>query len=404
MEQAFDRLRSGDRRGFIEALDKGLAGVSPDMESLSAAETLIRNPAVAEMYYLYNHREYAALLEKADSHRDEPLVASMATAALLDLGDYKGLGGWLEHIDGSLEAVLKYNTAMVLSRGARSGPRPRVHALMLVHEREEHVADAIRAVAGGDCENMALYVADNASSDGGYRAAEKALAEVEGRLETHLERLPTNVGRPAGHNWLIEKHGHSEADYIAIVDDDLTRLPPDWAPRLMDAAVLYPRTAAVGLKAVDPGLPRRVQGSGMRLAAFEEGRVVYTSGAGILDYGQYDYLDRVDHVIGCVNLYDRRALEDVGLFDIRFSPCQFVDVEHHLRARLKGYEIVYHGMLEAGHLRAMGAESLESRQRLSNSKGNLIKLTIKHDPEEVTEFMRRERERYKNWVEKLLEG
>jgi GT2 family glycosyltransferase len=399
---AFHKLRAADREGFLQALSEGISGVAADGDSLNVAEALIRSPAAAEAYYHYTHREWDRLLAVAEANRAAPLMASMATAAMLELGDSAGLGDWLEHLPDSLEAVLKYNSALHLAETRIPDPAPRVHALMLVHNRERDVGRAVRAVGCTDYPEMALYVADNGSSDGSYEAAGKALAELEGRIETSLERLPTNIGRPAGHNWLIEKHGHVEADYIAIVDDDLTFLRPDWLARLVAAHRATPDAATAGCKVIDPDLPRAMQGSAMRLQLFEEGRVVYSSQVGALDYGQFDYLDRVDHVIGCLNLYDRRALEDVGLFDLRFSPCQFVDVEHHLRARLKGYEVIYHGLVEAGHKRAMGEESLEGRDRLSNSKGNLVKLTIKHDPEEVRRFMVRERERYRAWIKSIL--
>jgi GT2 family glycosyltransferase len=84
----------------------------------------------------------------------------------------------------------------------------------------------------------------------------------------------------------------------------------------------------------------------------------------------------VDHVIGCLNLYRKDALLGAaGLFDIRLSPCQMVDVEHHLRARRRGYDVLYHGLIEVEHHKSMGKGLLEDRYLFSNSMGNVVKLT-----------------------------
>jgi len=124
-----------------------------------------------------------------------------------------------------------------------------------------------------------------------------------------------------------------------------------------------------------------------------------TNSDDLVDYGQFDYIDRVDHVIGCLHIYRRDVLlDDVGVFDIRFSPCQFVDIEHHLRTRLKGYSVIFNGLIEFRHLRGMGQEAAADKALGGNSYGNRIKILYKYDHAQVMTFLRAEAERYRDWL------
>ena len=119
------------------------------------------------------------------------------------------------------------------------------------------------------------------------------------------------------------------------------------------------------------------------------------------DYGQFDYIDIVDHVIGCLHIYDRKILlEDVGLFDIRYSPCQFVDIDHHLRVRLAGYNIVYNGFISFRHLRAMGKAKGDDALQ-GNSFGNIYKLLQKHKHVPVMDVLAGRRAERLKWLKEM---
>jgi GT2 family glycosyltransferase len=156
---------------------------------------------------------------------------------------------------------------------------------------------------------------------------------------------------------------------------------------MVNTARLFPRVAAVGGKAVNPGRPRVIHGGVRNLERFEPTAFRMSNDAPELDFGQYDYVDRVDHVIGCLHIYDRKVLDDAGVFDIRFSPCQLVDIEHHLRLKLAGYEIVYNGLITFEHLRAMGRKAGKERALIGNSLGNIVKLLHLYDAERVQRYL-----------------
>lgn len=307
----------------------------------------------------------------------DPEAFSAVSAALLRLGRLDDAEQYIASGPQSLEQRRKLATVDILRRLGEAQKRtPRVHAVMLAHNREHMVGRALELLAETDYPDLAVFVVDNGSTDKTAEAAQHALAKFPPHIPCEFVSLPINIGRPAGHNWLIKAFDHSEAEYIAIVDDDIVDMPRDWLGRLAALMELYPKAAVAGVKAVDPGLPRVIQGAGMDLLAFAPGRLALDKIENEADCGRQDYIGPVDHVIGCLNLYRKAALlGGAGLFDIRLSPCQMVDVEHHLRARRRGYTVLYHGLVEVEHHKSMGKGLLEDRYLFSNSMGNVVKLT-----------------------------
>lgn len=284
---------------------------------------------------------------------------------------------------------------------ARASGEPRVHVLLLAYNRADVLPRALEQLAATDYGNYAVFMADNGSEDGCGDVLERMAGVFPQGVEVHVERLPTNIGRPAGHNWLLTNHGHSQAEFIAIADDDLVRIPRDWLTAMVETALEHPAAAVVGGKALTPGDPPMIHG-GPRHLEFWDGKSFRLSNTGEFeDKGQFDHVEKVDHVIGCLHLYRKKFLDRIGLFDIRFSPCQLVDIEHHLRARLMGYEIVYNGRVAFEHDRGMGHEAASERATFGNSLGNAIKLLHKYDARQVRDFLLREQKRRRD---QALEG
>lgn len=329
-----------------------------------------RNPA-AELLAEGRYRELA------QRHAGDPAAFSEVSAALLRMGGLEQARSYLRDAPHGLEQRRKIATVDLLARiREQEGRTPRVHVIMLAHNRENFVAGALRGVAAADYPDMAVFVADNGSADATAREAEKALAAFSPGIGTHFTRLPTNIGRPAGHNWLLTAYDHSQAEYIAIVDDDLVEMPTDWLGRMTAFMDMFPDAAVAGVKALDPGPYGAIQGAGMDLVDFAPGRIALNKVENESDDGRHDYMGETDHVIGCLNLYRTEALfGGLGLFDIRFSPCQMVDLEHHLRARRKGWKVLYNGLVAVRHHREMGKKLFDDRFMFSNSMGNVVKLT-----------------------------
>jgi GT2 family glycosyltransferase len=84
--------------------------------------------------------------------------------------------------------------------------------------------------------------------------------------------------------------------------------------------------------------------------------------------------------MGCANLYRRSAMDEVGLFDIQFSPTQFDDVDHHLRMRMKRWQVLFDGHVEVRHHRSSGgaanANHIANRYKLERKYSAVDAATI----------------------------
>jgi len=405
LQLPFHYLEKGNQEKYRTHLDRALAELDargPDALPAGEAGTLefLRDPATAAGFFLYNHGRLDELAQLAAATPGNAVLASMGTAALLRLGRHDQLQGLAPGLANPAESLLKLKTAIALLSMPRVlSPEPRVHVLLLCHNRRDYVGEALRQLARTAYANYALYIADNGSSDGSWPAIQEAAAAFAGRAPVEMERLPTNIGRPAGHNWLLTRHDHAAADYIAIADDDLVAIPPTWLADMVRTAKAFPRAAVVGGKSLNPGLPKVIHGGVRKLEVFEEQRLKLSNEKEEADWGQYDYIDKVDHVIGCLHIYDAKALfGEIGLFDIRFSPAQCVDIEHHLRTRLAGHEIIYNGLVEFTHLRAMGKQVGRGRAWMGNSLGNVLKLLHKYDPTDMQRFIAEQDEAWRAWL------
>ncbi len=347
-----------------------------------------------EMYTLYCLGKEAALAELWKAGERSAVLASMLSSWHLRRGDAKAAAECLPFVRDTEERALKYQTVRLTPKlRAPLEPEPRVHLLLLVYNRIKYVEESLRQLAATNYANYAVYILDNGSTDGSAAVAARAGDFFPAHVPVHSLVMPFNVGRPLGHNWLLAHFDHSEADYIAIGDDDLVVVPPDWMRDMARTFNCFPGTALVGGKALDP-FPGKVLSSGARrLERFDETGVDYLDNTNQPDAGQQDYVDLVDHVIGCLHMYKKEALlGEPGLFDIRYSPCQYVDVDHHIRMRLAGLPIVYNGLIEFQHAKAMGNDALQSRELRGNSEGNKHKLLHKHDPAAVQRVIARSRE------------
>ncbi len=275
---------------------------------------------------------------------------------------------------------------------------PRVHLLILTYNREDYVARALEQLAATDYTNYAVYIADNGSGDRTLECVRQAARCFPDHVPVHIQAFPTNIGRPAGHNWLLTEHDHRDAEFIAIGDDDLVRVPPDWLKRMIQTARAFPGCGCVGGKALTPGWPLMVHGSARDIRQFGPDTIRLTNSDDQIDLGQFDYVDIVDHVIGCLHIFDRAAFEETGLFDISLSPCQYVDIEHHIRMLSGQRRIIYNGLIAFEHYRGMGARVGKDAVLGGNSAGNILKILSKHDIKATNEQLIRYHESRNAWL------
>ncbi len=209
-------------------------------------------------------------------------------------------------------------------------------------------------------DRLHVHVVDNASTDGTVEALETLRPEFPFEISVH--RLAVNTGVAAGMNWGIVK---GDGELVARLDDDV-RLPADWLEVLVENFRDRPWAGVVGPRILNDNATRDVQCGPYRIYPFIYGH------DGEPDAGQATYRARCAHVRGCCNLYRRDVLADAGLFDIRFSPTQYDDPDHHVALCAAGYEVLYDGRVGVVHALSNGAA--RSNAAISNQAANERKL------------------------------
>jgi len=255
---------------------------------------------------------------------------------------------------------------------------PRTHIFIYTWNKCAELEIALRSLATTNYDNYKLFVLNNGSSDG----TEQLLSNLLPTLfrEYKIINLPVNIGAPAARNWLYADTENRQADYLAYFDDDI-EVQPDWLTRLVASLEQNPRAGVVGAKIINASGPKIVQHSGGVLTQAEEwinNVVLFTN---VPDHEQFYNVSERDYVMGCANLYRRSAMDEVGMFDIQFSPTQFDDVDHHLRMRLKGWQVLFNGYVEVRHHRSSGGAAN------ANHLANRFKLEKKYSADEAAKII-----------------
>lgn len=336
--------------GRFEALEKALGPVA------------LGPAANDELRYLYGQVLYRL------GRTDEAVDVWSAVS-----GDADGFG----FLRVRLRQLREYPGA-VLGGGLIGDEEPEVHVLILTKDREPYLRKTLACLARTAYSNYRVYILDNGSADRTAEVLREAPDLLGPDVEVFTQSLPTNIGRPAGHNWLLTNWDHSGARYLSILDDDLLHFEPNWLVQFLNTFAVKPGLAAVGGKTVGADLLVQDATSVINPPA-EDGSVSFFTNRGAFDWGQFDYLSNVtDYIIGCACLFRREVFDEVGLFDIRFSPSQGVDIDHGLRMRMAGHDLMYNGNATFVHAQLTSEGLDKDLPRLGNSRGNFLKLGYKY--------------------------
>ena len=252
----------------------------------------------------------------------------------------------------------------------------------------EQTLDSLFASRIGD---NPVFVLDNGSSDHTPEVL-AAKQEVYGQDRLRVIRLPVNIGAPAARNWLLSLPEVRGCRFAAFLDDDVI-LPPDWLDRLTQAALGHPECGTVGCAVRDAGHPHRLQSAdyhimpgppGEKGGEDQEDRIrILNNCTGELDTGMFDYQRPCLSVSGCCHMLNLAALDQVGGFDVRFSPTQFDDLDRDMRSWLAGRPCFYDGGLKIGHVQRSSLRQARDLAAMAHVLGNKLKLEAKFDDQQL---------------------
>lgn len=257
-----------------------------------------------------------------------------------------------------------------------------VAILLYSYNKSEFLRKTLLSIANSRIGRSRIAVLLNGCTDNSKDVVDNVNKEYfNGSLE--IISLPVNIGAPAARNWLLSTSIARDAEYIAYLDDDI-EVPPDWLVTFLIAIKSYPKAGVIGPKVVYPGKPKRLQYLYRNISIAKEDIIRLSLDTPNFNYDcrVYDFIRPTTTVMGCCHLFTRKALEKVGEFDIRFSPSQMDDITHDLDLRIKGFDVIYCGLVECVHwqLGGIGRNVNANLNKLGNVMGNDVKFFYRFYP------------------------
>ncbi len=210
--------------------------------------------------------------------------------------------------------------------------KPRVAAVVLNWNTAEETIECVRSLEASEYSPVDTIVVDNASKNDSVGRLREELGDLE------LICNPTNLGYAGGNNVGIRRAIEIGADYVLIVNSDVT-VAPDTIGKLVNTAGETDRIAAVGPAVFWKKTPE-VLFAAYGKVDFSEA-IVKLVGANSTDVARFGSEPReVDWVVGCAVLLSNEALNEVGLFDEEFF-AYHEEADWCVRAKKRGFKVVF---------------------------------------------------------------
>ncbi len=214
---------------------------------------------------------------------------------------------------------------------------PLVDILLPTWNNTAYLSRCLDSLAQSEYRAIRLYILDNGSVDDTADYLSRLQKDYPFPIE--VARPPVNIGVPAAMNWLAHI---STAPLLLRLDEDI-RLPKNWLRPMIELLRANPYAGAVGPKFIADDASRKVVCSEFRLWPDRGPHFGEDDGPA---HSRTTFVNV--HFGGCL-LYRRRVFEIAGNFDMRLSVISWEDLEHLMRARAAGFDVIYDGSLEVEH-------------------------------------------------------
>ncbi|SDK72852.1 hypothetical protein SAMN05660337_1012 [Maridesulfovibrio ferrireducens] len=285
----------------------------------------------------------------------------------------------------------------------------KVAVCLYTYEKAKDFNATMESLANSLLENVHVFALNNGSKDDTKQVLEHWKEKLGESLT--VINLPVNIGAPAARNWLKNLDEIKGFDYVAYLDDDAL-IPEDWQAHFSRAVASYPDAGVWGCKVVNDGQEEVIQHADLHLR--ETPRDFKDSMRGFefsyldphnqdLDYGQFDFCRPCVSVTGCFHLFRQSVLDEIGDFDLRYSPTQYDDVDHDLMLAVSGKSAVYQGSLKVLHKRKSGSAIALSSAAKGSGAGNMLKLESKYSTADALKIIKHDIKRLeRDFTEKSL--
>jgi GT2 family glycosyltransferase len=232
---------------------------------------------------------------------------------------------------------------------------PRIAVIVLNWNRRVDTLECLDSLARQTYLNYYVIVIDNGSTDGSVGSIQANFPDAI------VVTNSSNLGYAEGNNIGIGLALNDAADYVLLLNND-TVVDPTLLEQLVRVAETSEQVGAVGAKILYYSDRERIWSAGSVLNYTET--VTRLRGYRQIDRGQFDRIEEVECISGCAMLLRRSAIEAVGVLDRLFSPAYFEDTDWCLRARQRGYRILYAPAAKVWHKVSMsGGGEYNLRER-----------------------------------------
>lgn len=210
---------------------------------------------------------------------------------------------------------------------SNSSHLPFVSVIVLTLNGSDVIRGCLNTLLETDYPHYEVLVVNNGSTDG----VERIIADEYPSVR--LINLAENKGYAGGINEGIKA---ARGEILLPLNDD-TEIDQGMLKGMAEPFVSDPKVGIVGCKILYPDR-KTIQHAGAMI--LKNGCTAHI-GYGEEDHGQYDEQREVDYVTGCSIAVRRSLFEELGLYDDRYFPTYYEETEFAVRARKRGWKIVY---------------------------------------------------------------
>lgn len=203
-----------------------------------------------------------------------------------------------------------------------------ISVIIVNWNKKDLLNNCLKSLLAQTHKDFEVIVVDNGSSDGSVELVKK------GYPDARLICLAENKGFSIGNNIGIKS---STSEYIALLNNDM-EAHPEWLQSLYAALTGNPGIGFCASRILDYKNREIIDSAGDIFYPFGLGKK-----RGNLQKDSRAFACNKEVFGACAGaaLYRRQMLEKIGLFDEKFSPAYYEDVDLSFRAQLKGYKCLY---------------------------------------------------------------
>ncbi len=131
-------------------------------------------------------------------------------------------------------------------------------------------------------------------------------------------------------------------DYILSVNDDIEFIEKDWLKKMIKVAESDEKIGILGCKLIYP--------EGNLQYFFKDGKMHFLkTKKDVLETKDTFQIKEIDTIMGAFFLIKKKVIDEIGLFDEKFSPLYGEETDFCYRAGKKGFKMVYVGGVKMIH-------------------------------------------------------